>query len=186
MRKRFHSPYHSEKNYIFLIHVFSIAGIVDALYVSYLHFSNLLPFYTIGRYIDCGFVLRSPYSSPLGIPLAYLGLVHFLLIVFFFWKSLTSEEIKWKRFLFLQTALGVIAALYEFYLQFAIIKAVCGYVIIASFITFILYHLVRKQFKADHQQFRVYKKEMMKKYIFDRFSNSLKSSSSSHSRRRRK
>lgn len=151
--------------YIYLIYTTIAAGIIDALYVSYLHVSNYLPFYTLGRFFDCGYVLRSPYSSPLGIPLAFLGSIHFVLVLWFFWKSLSTDDTKWKRLLFLQTALGIIASLYELYLQLVLIRAVCGYVSLAIIFCVMLYVLVRKQFSDEHKQFRADKQEFIKKLL---------------------
>lgn len=165
MRKRNQLSYSTEGTYTLSIYALLAVGIIDALYVSYMQMVDMLPPYTLSAFVDCGNVLRSPYSSPLGIPLVYLGLVHFLLIAFFLWKSISSTDIKWKRLLFLQTALGVLAALYELYLQFFVIKAVCWYVMIAVIVNLTVYFLVRRNFQKEYKEFKLYKKEMISIYM---------------------
>ena len=165
MRRRDQLSYSTEGTYTLSIYALLAVGIIDALYVSYMQITNMLPPYTLSAFVDCGNVLRSPYSAPLGVPLVYLGLLHFLLISFFLWKSISSTDIKWKRLLFLQTALGVLAALYELYLQFFVIKAVCWYVMIAVIVNLTVYFLVRRNFQKEYKEFKLYKKEMISIYM---------------------
>ena len=66
------------KKYVLLL-LFSLFGFFDALYLSYEHYTNQLPPCALGAVFDCGHVLRSEYAVILGIPLAVIGVIYYLI-----------------------------------------------------------------------------------------------------------
>lgn len=153
-------------SYVRIISLLGFLGVIDAGYVTYLYWTNTLPLYTLSALVDCGNVLRSQFSTVFGIPLTTYGLIHFILVLFFWGKAVSVQEQKWIRLLFLQTALGVISAVYTTYLQLGLIQAVCGYTSLAILLNIALYFLVRKHFQKEHKEFRAYKRALIKKYLF--------------------
>jgi len=104
----------------------TIAGIFDALYLSYVKLTQV-PIYCTPGLGDCETVNSSSYSVLLGIPIAYLGLLTYLAILFLL---LFGEKIAFLKpyalyFLFGISAFGFLFSLYLTYLEIWVIKAIC-------------------------------------------------------------
>lgn len=146
------------KKFFFLI-LFIVLGIVDAGYLTYEHYRQVIPPCTINRFLpilsDCGRVLRSSYSVMFGIPLAVLGVVQYvflLLIVIFLFKYKKRIFIYW---LILQSMLGAIFSLYFVYLQLVVLKSICIYCMLSALISFTIFFLIGKIFYKERFSLRL-------------------------------
>jgi dihydroorotate dehydrogenase subfamily 2 len=136
-----------------LLALFIVLGIIDAGYLTFEHYRQVIPPCTINRFLpilsDCGKVLRSSYSVMFGIPLAVLGVIQyfflFLILVLLF-KYKKRIFIYW---LILQSMLGAIFSLYFIYLQLVILNSICIYCMLSAFISFTIFFLVSKIFYKE-------------------------------------
>lgn len=134
------------KRYIFLILFFlAIAGIADAGYLTWEHYSGVIPPCTINRFIpffaDCGAVLRSKYAIMFGAPLALLGLIHYFILAFVTAAAIITNKKIWWFWILIETTIGFFASLYFMYLQFFVIGRLCYYCTLSALISFILFIL---------------------------------------------
>src|SRR3989344_5720627 len=101
----------------------SILGILVSLYLAYLKYNPTeldSSFCNITEYLSCSTVNTSSYSTFLGIPVAFIGILGF---VFLF---ILSFEIPYSRILiFYSSALGLIFMLYLLIAELFIINAIC-------------------------------------------------------------
>ncbi len=134
----------------YLILILAILGVSDAAYLTYEHYSKVVPPCSIHWWIaDCGKVLRSPYSMIYGVPLALLGTLHYtgeliLAIILAFAKR---DWAKW--LLTVTTCLGLLSSAYFVYLMVGVIGAICWYCLGSAVISLLLWistmMLYRKQ-----------------------------------------
>lgn len=117
----------------------TILGLFDAAYLTYLHYTNVLPPCSIAH--GCEIVLTSKYSVIFGIPIAFIGVLFYLavLILLFFW-ILTKKRL-WSNTLVIITGLDLIAALILVGLQAFILHAYCQYCLASEFIDLLLFIL---------------------------------------------
>ena len=104
-----------------IVFMLLILGIIDSIYLTIVHFHPGALFCpSIAGVINCHNVLTSAFSDVLGIPLAILGLVWFLVMMFiFFYKPNKIIRNIW-------LILGVGGILYSITAQI-IIKNICIY-----------------------------------------------------------
>ncbi len=103
----------------------SLIGIIDAAYLTYVHF-NLD---RSGCAIDggCNAVLTSSYSEFMGIPLAFFGLLYYLAIfggTLLYKKSRDKKLFKLVKRL---TIVGFVTSLYLVYIQLQILDSICPF-----------------------------------------------------------
>lgn len=142
-----------------LLTLFIVLGIIDAGYLTYEHYRQVIPPCTINSFLpilsDCGRVLRSSYSVMFGIPLAVLGVVQYvflLLIVIFLFRYKKRIFIYW---LILQSMLGAIFSLYFIYLQLIVLKSICLYCMLSALISFMIFFLISKIFYKERFSLRL-------------------------------
>ena len=128
-----------KKNIFFIVLILAIAGVIDAGYLTYEHFANVIPPCTINRFFpflsDCGTVLRSPYAVMFGIPVALIGLIHYIILSLITVLAIfTNKKIFWFWILF-QVVFGAVGSLYFMLVQFFIIKSFCVYCTISALIS---------------------------------------------------
>ena len=63
--------------------ILAVLGVLVAGYLSYMHYSSNYEICNIDSTWDCGGVSQSDYSEFMGIPIAYLGFVAYLVILLF-------------------------------------------------------------------------------------------------------
>ena len=120
----------------YLVLTLIILGILDAAYLSYEHFSGIIPpcpaHPVLGSFVDCGRVLTSKYATIFGVPLAIIGLAYYLFLL----------VIRSKKFLFLATTFaGVLIYAVLMYIQLFILKSLCLYCTASAVITLLLFFL---------------------------------------------
>jgi len=140
-----------------------IAGIFDTSYLTYKHYFEPIGTCIIGFFGDCGTVLASEYSVVFGIPLAFLGLLHYFWLGSLLWMSYALGSSFYKRFVFIQTAIGLVVSLYLTYLQFFIIGSVCLYCIFSALLSLCMYYFVRRQWHDEYRSFVLAKIEIVYK-----------------------
>lgn len=139
----------------------SLIGIADSAYLAYEHFSNRIVPCSIGAFADCGKVLSSEYAVIFGIPLAVIGLIHYILLFTLAYLVLHRKAIIYKYLLFLQSSIGLIASLYFMYLQLGVIGAICIYCTVSAINSLLLFIIVRALYKNEYRRWLL--------FIFARF-----------------
>src|SRR3989344_5394629 len=92
-------------------------GILDTAYLTWEHFANTIPPCSASVFVDCGKVLRSQYSTLLGIPLAAIGLANYLGSASLVILSIKTRKRVFGYLLLLQTVAGALTSVYLMYLQ---------------------------------------------------------------------
>lgn len=154
----------------------SIAGLVDSSYLTWEHYSQVIPPCAVHPFIpsflvDCGKVLTSSYSIMFGIPLAVLGLIHYSLLTLLIISSFFSQKKLFRYFIVLQTIIGAFASLYFMYIQIGIIGSICLYCTLSAIISFIIliiaYRLLKKErFELHLGLYAIIYQKILKPFFF--------------------
>jgi len=106
-------------------------GFLDAFFLSYEHFKGLIPPCTVR--FSCDVVTTSNYSYIFNIPVAYLGLLYYLVLfigAFMFYENKESNvELK---LLALLSGFGFLSSVYFSYVQGFVLNAWCLYCIFSA------------------------------------------------------
>lgn len=113
---------------------------MDAAYLSYVKITQV-PVYCSPGFGNCESVSSSQYSYILGIPVAYLGLLTYLAILFLL---IFGEKIKFLQTngiyaLFGISLFGFLFSLYLTYLELWVIKALCQWCIISAILMTVIF-----------------------------------------------
>jgi len=153
----------------YLILIFSLLGLIDASYLTYEHYQNIIPPCTINRLLpilsDCGQVLRSPYSIVFGIPLALMGVFQYAIIILITLLIIFHKNKLFPLWLFWQTVIGLLASLYFMYLQLFLIKNICIYCTLSAIISFCLFYLTFILFRKERTEFRLKTTAFLYQYL---------------------
>ncbi|MBI3366176.1 quinone-dependent dihydroorotate dehydrogenase [Candidatus Roizmanbacteria bacterium] len=132
------------KVYFFLL-LLAVLGLIDASYLTYEHFSKIIPPCTVNRFLpflsDCGKVLESKYSIVLGVPIALIGLIHYTLLFIGINIMIFLNKKIVRLWVLLQTMIGAFFSIYLMYLQLFVIKSICIYCTYSAIISFFLFIL---------------------------------------------
>ncbi len=129
---------HSYFKYVLVI--FGIIGIFDAGFLTYEHYQQLIPPCSIHTlFADCGKVLNSSYSKVLGIPLALIGLIHYLVLTTAAVIAIIYKKREVRIFLSLVTTVGLISSIYFVYIQLVVLNAICLYCMISAVNSLLLF-----------------------------------------------
>ncbi len=140
------------KFFPFLLFFLAIFGILDAGYLTYEHFRNIIPPCSVGSWFpDCGKVLTSKYSSIFGVPLALIGLIHYTLEYLAITAVIVWKK-RWARVAVVGlTAIGVGASFYFLYLMFFVLFAVCKYCLGSAIISILLFIFANLAYPNDRK-----------------------------------
>lgn len=160
------------KRKLFLVIFFAAAGILDASYLAYEHFSpttSVICPPTV--WADCGRVLSSPYATPFGVPLALIGIIYYSSIFSIALDYLRSKKRILLNYLVFITIGGFLASTYFVFLQLFVIKAICLYCMLSALTSTLLFLAVQIFFpKARKQTFgyltNLIYKNMIKPLLF--------------------
>jgi len=112
--------------------IFAGIGLLDSLYLSWVKIVNSQVF--CGTSGQCETVNNSPYSEISGIPIAYLGLGAYLVILVLLFIETRSPF--WKEnsplALFGISLVGVIYSAYLTYIEIAVLHAICPYCVVSA------------------------------------------------------
>jgi uncharacterized membrane protein len=116
--------------------IFSLIGILDSGYLSWIKFSHSEE-KCIAGLGNCALVNTSAYSEIIKIPIAYFGLLSYLVILILMVSS--GSRIKLVSsipfLLFGITLIGVLFSGYLTYVQFGILHAYCPYCLLSALTT---------------------------------------------------
>ncbi len=134
----------------------TILGLADSIYLTFEHYSNVIPPCTLNRFLtilsDCGLVLRSPYSVMFGIPIAVIGVVSYSILSIAIILSLTTDKKIFRYWVVGHAIIGALASLVFMYIQLGIIKSICIYCTASALISFIVVILVYGQLKKERYE----------------------------------
>ena len=138
---------------IFLLTLFIVFGIIDAGYLTYEHYSRVIPPCTVNRFFpivsDCGKVLRSSYSVMLGVPLAVAGVIQYSLLLVALISFVIYRKKIYSYWLVLQSMIGAVFSLYFIYIQLIILNSICVYCMLSALISFVIFFLICKIFVKE-------------------------------------
>ena len=140
------------KKFFFLI-LFSLLGIIDAGYLTYEHYQQVIPPCTVNRFFpiasDCGKVLRSSYSIMFGVPLAVIGVFQYSFLLIAIIALIIFRKKVFAYWIIFQSMIGAIFSLYFMYIQLVILKSICIYCTLSALISFIIFFLSYKIFYKE-------------------------------------
>jgi uncharacterized membrane protein len=114
--------------------VLALAGLIDAAYLTVVHYREDLLVCTVG---GCETVQQSKYSEIAGIPIAMLGILMFIAV-------LGLALARWRRpdlaenatmAIFTMVLTGTLYFAYLTYVEIAVLDAICQWCVVASLIT---------------------------------------------------
>src|SRR3989344_7214467 len=121
----------------------SILGILVSLYLAYLKYNPTeldSSFCNITEYLSCSTVNTSSYSTFLGIPVAIIGAIGFLLLFLLSFEKIPHAQVA----LFYSSAIGLVFMLYLFVAELFIIKAICIFCIVVLLMIIAIFVLTAK------------------------------------------
>lgn len=125
------------KHIPYFIAVLSFFGFLDSAYLTILHYRNEIPPCTIVS--GCEAVTTSVFSTFLGIPIALLGAI-FYLVIFAIAISLISKPNHFKaRTILTLSYLGLFASLFLFLVQAFVLNQFCFYCILSEIFALFIY-----------------------------------------------
>jgi uncharacterized membrane protein len=121
---------------------FSLIGILDSGYLSWIKFSHSEE-KCIAGIGNCALVNTSVYSEVYKIPVAYFGFITYLLLFLLFLNGIkTGFLLQYRSYiLFGLTLIGFLFSCYLTYVQFALLKTFCPYCLLSAITTTILFIL---------------------------------------------
>lgn len=121
------------KKILLLILFLAIVGMVDSGYLTFEHYSSYVPPCKTGfTLIDCGVVLRSKFSTILGIPVALFGVGYYLFVFIQALLAIFRKRKVWRLTLFLTSCMGLIVSFWLTFLQVFVIKFLCAYCLVSA------------------------------------------------------
>lgn len=130
----------------YLLIAATFIGLGDTLYLAYYHLLGIIPGCALK---GCEIVLSSPYSSPLGVPFAYLGVifyVHVLALAVFLAVYPNSRGLSVAALAY--TLAGFVLSIVFELFQYFVIGAMCLYCGISAFTTLLLFGIALWHWKT--------------------------------------
>lgn len=123
---------------IYLIIGLAVLGLADSIYLALKAATEAPLFCDLGAGLDgCNQVAQSPYSRIYGIPLAYLGVLFYSLLVASGLAALWKHHRYLHRALLAVAAVGAAFSVVFLYIQLFLIQAMCIYCIASAVIAFL-------------------------------------------------
>ena len=116
--------------------IFCFLGLLDATYLTILHYRNAFPPCTLS---GCEKVLTSQFSVIYGIPVSLLGTLFFALAMGFSLLVLLDRRKIFAHGLFLCSLTGLFVSAVLFFVQFFIIKSFCQYCLFSEAMTLLFF-----------------------------------------------
>lgn len=117
----------NQKKALHVIMALLLMAVAVSGYLTYTHYAESSVYCLLLQSNDCEAVLGSSYSLFLGIPVAFLAGLLYLILLYFCWKALRKEEMrsKYGRKIAKYSSIAVIAAGYFNIIMFFKLKALC-------------------------------------------------------------
>ena len=127
----------------------TFVGLGDTFYLSYYHLLGITPGCALK---GCEIVLTSVYAMPLGVPMAYLGVIFYAFMFFLGILLMIDPRSLGLRFGVLAfSAIGLASSLCFELIQATIIHAICMYCAISAFTTLALFSIAVWHFRATRR-----------------------------------
>ncbi len=123
----------NNKNLARIILGLSLIGFLDASYLAVKHYQVASVICSLIK--GCDKVTASAYSVLGGIPVAFLGVIYYFMILLLVIWYLWNRNEKYFKSLMRISIVGFLASLWFIYLQFFVIKAICLYCMVSAFIS---------------------------------------------------
>ncbi len=116
--------------------ILTVIGLLDSVYLSWLKLSKD-EIICLG---GCDVVNSSKYAEILGFPVAVIGAIAYLVILFFLINKIKSEFFVDNSILivFVLSLIGVIYSIYLTYLELYVIHAICPFCVISAIVLVLL------------------------------------------------
>jgi uncharacterized membrane protein len=123
------------------MYIAAVIGLVDSLYLTYVKFTHQVAF--CGGYGGCETVATSSYASIAGIPIAILGALAYLAILFLIYSE------KWGGvyqqyapiIIFGMTLFGFLYSVFLTWVEISVLRAICPYCVVSAVVMTILFIL---------------------------------------------
>lgn len=136
------------KTIIRLIVAFCFVGLLASIYLIRLHFVPTSGFCDLNAQFSCSTINQSKYASFLGIPVAIIGALGYLLLISIAIASEKKKKYKKElsKILLFFSSVALIFSLYLTYIEFQVLKTLCIFcltsqavILIVTFFAFIYY-----------------------------------------------
>lgn len=155
---------------IYSLFLLSVFGLLDSAYLTYEHFQGTIPPCSINSiFSDCGTVLRSEYSKIFGIPLALIGLAHYILITITLYRAVFKKSQNAALLGVFLSLVGLISSIYFVYLQLVVIGAICIYCMGSAISSFGIFIIIQFLFSRERKLVYIYSIKLLYKYILKLF-----------------
>jgi uncharacterized membrane protein len=121
-------------------------GFLDSLYLTILHYRNVIPPCTIH---GCETVLTSVYSMIGPFPLALFGVLFYLTVIIVSLLIVVEGRRQFLKFFHFAVLVGFLVSVVLFFVQFSIIKSFCQYCLLSEAIATGLLVLSLLKLKQD-------------------------------------
>ncbi len=164
-----------KRKIFFVLLLFAVVGLIDASYLTYEHYSNIIPPCSINRILpffsDCGIVLRSKYSVILGVPVALLGFIHYLILTLVIGLAIITNKKLWWFWIYIQAWAGALFSLYLMFLQLFVINNICMYCTLSALTSFTLFALAYMILEYERKFIYIYAagwkyRNLLKPFLF--------------------
>lgn len=117
----------------------TFVGLGDTLYLSYYHLLGVVPGCALK---GCEAVLTSPYSTPLGVPFAYIGVVYYMYMLgLAILLAIDPHSPGLRLGALVYAGIGLLCSICFELFQYFVIGALCMYCGISAFTTLVLFLL---------------------------------------------
>ena len=132
-----------KKKILFVLIALSILGLIDAGYLTYEHYRNIIPPCSMHTWFsDCGAVLSSKYATIMNIPVALLGAMYYVAFGFLCLLLLRKQTKLLSIIFYIVATLGGAASLTFIFLQFFVLHAICPYCMLSDTNLLVMFGLV--------------------------------------------
>lgn len=112
--------------------------IFDFSYLTYLHYAkNHSTVCSIKSSFNCDIVNKSSYSEFLGIPVATLGILSSLILIFLVYKILKRKDTRFRGYALYLSLINILFSSYLIRIELFVLKTFCIFCLAADFLIFI-------------------------------------------------
>lgn len=140
-------------------------GLIDALYLSYEHYTPTIAPCVVNSVFDCGQVLNSKYSIIAGVPLVLFGVFQYLSLLILGALVIKNKNVIFKYLFILLSAWGALFSLYLIGIQYFVIGKFCMYCTFSALTSFAIFILALAYLKIYFKRMALAFYEVIYKHI---------------------
>ena len=131
----------------------TLVGLVDAVYLTYIKLAHKEA--ACAGIGDCDAVNSSRYAEIAGIPIALLGAIAYLMILFFLIFDRQENVLGENSILFVLglSFIGVLYSAYLSYIELFVLHAVCPFCVLSAIVLVLLFALTLVRYLKEPQDF---------------------------------